>query len=434
MEFPPEDRLSSSTLSKVFSRALAQPCLLAQDDTAVLFYDLDEIERRFRLLAELFPPTALHAVAIKANPLRAILRHLKNMGAGAEAASLPEMYLAEEAGFLPEHIVFDSPAKTVEEIFYALSRGIHVNADSFAELDRIEQILQQLAVKANIGVRINPQIGAGAIEQTSVAGRYSKFGIPLDEYRQRLKERFLNCPWLTCVHLHIGSQGCELPLLLQGAEKIYAFVKEVNFELKRLNKAHQIQVVDLGGGLPVTYHGHQKVPTMQEYVQNLRQNLPELFGEHIRLVTEFGRYIHANAGWVASRVEYVKRDEAVNTLMVHVGADMFLRRCYRPQDWHHDISVVDSFGRLTYGCDRKKYTIAGPLCFSGDMLAREIELPVVEEGDYVLIHDAGAYTLSMWSRYNSRQMPKVVGYTGNGNSFEILKKRETLSEVADFWR
>jgi diaminopimelate decarboxylase len=119
--------------------------------------------------------------------------------------------------------------------------------------------------------------------------------------------------------------------------------------------------------------------------------------------------------------------------MVHVGADLFLRKCYRPEDWHHEITVLDQQGKIKSGRDKNKYIIAGPLCFAGDILAKTIELPSVEKGDFIIIHDAGAYTLGMWSRYNSRQIPKVIGYYADGKRFEILKERESLQKVWEFW-
>lgn len=119
--------------------------------------------------------------------------------------------------------------------------------------------------------------------------------------------------------------------------------------------------------------------------------------------------------------------------MTHVGADLLLRKCYNPGDWNHHITVVDKNGTIKTGTDKTKYMVAGPLCFAGDVIARDLELPVVQEGDYILIHDTGAYTLSMWSRYNSRQMPKVIGYTYENNTFEILKEREPTGDLFDFW-
>jgi diaminopimelate decarboxylase len=104
-----------------------------------------------------------------------------------------------------------------------------------------------------------------------------------------------------------------------------------------------------------------------------------------------------------------------------------------PGDWHHEITVTDKYGNLKSGTDTNKYIVAGPLCFAGDVLATDLVLPEVAEGDYILIHDAGAYTLSMWSRYNSRQMPEIIGYRTENDSFEILKAREKPDDLINFW-
>ena len=120
--------------------------------------------------------------------------------------------------------------------------------------------------------------------------------------------------------------------------------------------------------------------------------------------------------------------------MVHVGADMFLRKCYNPEDWHHDFFVIDKNGLPKNNEKLCKYHIAGPLCFGGDIIGRDILLPEVSEGDYLIIEDVGSYTTSMWSRYNSRQLPKILGYYENSDNFEVIKERESLESVLSFWK
>jgi diaminopimelate decarboxylase len=352
------------------------------------------------------------------------------MGAGLEVASLPELYLAEKAGFAPGKVVFDSPAKTKQEIECALKLGVHLNADSFDELDRITEILKTVPSESIIGVRINPQVGSGSIKSTSVSGSVSKFGIPLNQHRDKLKAYYRQYAWLKSIHVHIGSQGCPVSLIIDGIRKVLDFANDVNES--QTSAKNQIEVFDIGGGLPVSYYPDIIPVSMQQYQTMLNENFPELFDGRFRLITEFGRYIYANTGWVASKVEYVKRESGYNIIMTHVGADLLLRKYYNPDDWHHQITVVDKTGKLKTGKDGNKYIVAGPLCFAGDIIARDIELPVVEEGDYILIHDTGAYTLSMWSRYNSRQIPKVIGYYEN-NTFEVLKERESKEDLLRFW-
>jgi diaminopimelate decarboxylase len=424
--------LRNQEKSRILKMALTEKSFSAAEHTALMFYDLSFIDDRINRLKKVFPETALHAIAVKANPLIKILSRIKNKGVGLEVASLPEIYIAEKAGFARENIVFDSPCKTREEIEYALQSGIYINSDSFAELDRIGEILKIRDSESRIGLRINPQVGTGSIKSTSVAGAISKFGVPLNENRQEIINYYLKYNWLKGIHVHIGSQGCPVPLLIEGIRKVLDLALEINTCLAKESKS-KVSVFDIGGGLPVSYYADKEPVTIEQYHLMLKETCPELFNGEFRLITEFGRYIHANAGWVAARVEYVKREPGYNIIITHVGADLLLRKCYNPGDWHHEISVTDKYGNLKTGTDSNKYSVAGPLCFAGDVLATDLDLPVVVEGDYILIHDTGSYTLSMWSRYNSRQMPKVLGYHSENDTFELLKERESKEDLLDFW-
>jgi diaminopimelate decarboxylase len=405
---------------------------MGEEDTSVVFYNLDELDSRLQEIESLFPPASLHTVALKANPLPSILERVRQAGFGAEAASHGELTIAHRSGFPAERIVFDSPVKTENELRAALELGVHINADSIAELERIAALLGTTRPKGTIGIRLNPQVGEGTIESTSVGGRYSKFGVALKENREALREAFRRFPWLTAVHVHVGSQGCPLELLLEGARAVTDFAVETNGLLDRAAApARRITHVDIGGGLPVTYRVDAPAPHLREYIEGLKRACPALFTGTFRLITEFGRYVHARSGWAASRVEYVKHGASGNTLLVHLGADMFLRRCYDPARWYHSLSLIDAEGNPKSG-PVLPYSVGGPLCFGGDMLARQLPLPHARAGDYLLIHDAGAYTLSMWSRYNSRQLPKVLGYDKR-EGLRLLKERESLDEVWHFW-
>lgn len=427
--------ITDSAISHVFQRALAQPGLIGSADTSVVFTDLSRMQRRLNDVAEAFPTGTLHAVAVKANPLPSILKHIVEWGAGLEAASLPELHLALNTGCEPERIVFDSPAKTFDELRFALSVGVNINADSLDEIDRIASLRAELSEETKcrhgvIGLRINPQVGVGSIATTSVAGEYSKFGVPIRECRDDIIRCYQEYDWLTGIHLHIGSQGCDLALLLQGVETVYNLAFEIDDRLRMAGTGGHITQFDIGGGLPVSYHRQSDPIPVDEYAGNLKLRCPELFTERFRLVTEFGRYLHAGSAWAVSRVEYVKECAGIRTAITHLGADMFLRKCYCPDDWHHEISVLDTEGSFKTDPETAFYTIAGPLCFSGDIIARAVMLPVIGPGDVVVIHDVGAYTLGMWSCYNSRQMPKVIGYESEGATFEVVKPRETIDQAA----
>jgi diaminopimelate decarboxylase len=435
--------LTGTDLSMALKRALQQR-LFRPEDSALIFYDLNHLDQRLKYLHRCFPPNTLHGMAIKANPLRRVLEGVRERfpWAGIEAASMGEVHQGLTAGFPPAQIVYDSPVKTIPELDMALTLGIHINADNFAELERIDALLSARRPKKypliSAGLRINPQVGLGSILESSVAGTYSKFGVPLDSGRKRILEVFQQYPWLNGLHLHVGSQGCKPEMLAEGVGRLYHLMQEIN-ALRDAGNLKRIDVFDIGGGLPVSYNAAQSPPSMEEYVDLLRKSAPGLFpdenpggqGTALRIITEFGRWVFTNSGFTISRVEYVKEDPGVKTAMIHVGADLLVRECLNPSDWQHEFSVFDPQGNLKSGMDRLPWNLAGPLCFSGDIIAKNVTLPEIEPGDFLAIHDTGSYTFSMWSRYNSRQTPRILGF--RESNFTILKEREALSELVKFW-
>ena len=416
-------------MSDRLQAALESGALDREADTAAVFYDLAQIRGRVAAIAQAFPPHSIHALAIKANPLPRLLAPLVAEGAALEAASLVELELAARLG--AGTIVFDSPAKTEAELERALELGAIINVDNHAELERLAKLLADRAPPRAIGLRVNPQVGGGTIPTTAVSSATSKFGVALLDPGSRagIIEAFRRHAWLSGLHVHTGSQGMDPSELVEGARRLVALAEDIDEALAP--SARRVEIIDIGGGLPVAYHEGALAPTVASYAQQLGAGVPQLFGDRFRLITEFGRHVHANAGWVASRIEYLKPTEPP-TAITHVGADMFLRLAYVPQYWHHGLSVCDAAGRLRRG-PRREFAVAGPLCFASDFLARQVSLPAdTRAGDYVLVHDAGAYTLSMWSRYNSRQLPKVIGY--EDGRFETLRRRESVDEVLRFWQ
>lgn len=432
-------RIPPAEASAAFARARAAG-ILDDEDTTALFIDLARLAARARALQEAFPAGALHAAAVKADPLPRVLERLHGWGLGLEAASAGELEAAARVA-PPERIVFDSPAKTRAELARALDLGVSINADSLSELERLAQLLADPARRAArerdpreggafIGLRVNPQIGVGRFAYTSTAARVSKFGVPIEEFREALLEAYLRHAWLRGMHVHIGSQACPPEMMVAGLRLALDFALEVN---RRAGASGpRVQVFDIGGGLPVAYGAAETPLDMEAYAALLRARCPELFTGEFRLVTEFGRYLHANSAWAASRVEYVKPGGGARTLILQVGADMLLRECYFPEHWKHEMDLLDPRGALREG-PRVSHVVAGPLCFAGDIISPSQELPEAREGDFVLIHDVGAYTFAMWSRFVSRPFPKVIGYEGPEGALTVLKPREPLERVLAFW-
>lgn len=407
-------------------RAIDRSGLIDETSNSVIVHDLDRMRARIGSLVTAFPRATLHAVAIKANPLVEVLKACVEAGAGLEAASIEEVHLALAAGCPAQRIIFDSPAKTVGEINECLQRGIHLNADNFFELARIDFAWNSNASRSTVGLRVNPEVSAGAISLTSVGSIGSKFGVSIGRDHEQIVEAFRQYDWLVGLHIHVGSQGCGLDLLCDGVAKIQSLREAIEAETGR-----PVTIVDIGGGLPAAYAEGDAPPTPDEYARRLGSRVPSLMHGGVRLMTEFGRSIQAGCGIAFSRVEYVRPiTENHNMAVIHLGADFLLRPVYRPEDWQHEFLLLDSNGKLKTEAV-EKVTIAGPLCFAGDILARELELPSPEPGDWIAIRDCGAYTLSMWSRHCSRGIPLVVGY--EGDRVRPLREHESPADIARFW-
>jgi diaminopimelate decarboxylase len=381
---------------------------------------------RLDALRAAFPAGTLHTVAVKANPVVGVLREAVKIGAGLEAASIEEVELARAAGCAAERIVFDSPAKTRWDIEQALRWGVYLNADNFDELGRIGLLRQTCESTSLIGLRVNAMVGDGTIAHTSVSLANSKFGVPIASKRRDIVAAFARYEWLTGLHVHVGSQGCSLSMMADAVELIACLRREIMMETGRT-----ISQVDIGGGLSTVYRTNDVAPTPAEYCEQLQSRVPELFESNVQLITEFGRAIHANCGLALSRVEYVKR--AQKLAVIHLGADFLVRPTYRPDDWKHEFFAIDAKG-LPKSCGVSPTTIAGPLCFAGDIVAREIPLPTVEPDDWIVIRDVGAYTLSMWSRHCSRGIPAVLGFDPQASEqLRVLRSAESPADVVKFW-
>lgn len=422
------ERVEVERAGAVVRRAMASD-LLSATRQWVVFHDLDLMRERITELRASFPPTALHAIAIKANPLVEVLRVVVETGAGLEAASLEEVHLALAAGCAPTRIIYDSPAKTTSELEEALRLGVHVNADSLAEVERIAGLPGEIVTReASIGLRVNPLVGTGSIRDTSVAGTESKFGVRLDTHGEAMLQAFDRNPWLTGLHVHVGSQGCPLELLVDAVSR----VNELRRTIAAYSGRPQVSTLDIGGGLPVAYMPYDSPPSLDQYVQALSREVPSLFSTP-RLITEFGRAVQASCGWAVSRVEYVKELDQQPLAIVHFGADFLLRPVYQPLHWGHQFALLDGAGVPKVG-PRSKWTVGGPLCFAGDIVARDVALPNVEPGDLLMVRDVGAYTLSMWSRHCSRGLPLVLGYRGEAEpELTVLHRGESPADVVAFW-
>jgi len=448
-------------------RGACQRGLLCQaqalhDHSSGFFFDLDDFEANLGALRAAFPEHWHHAIAIKTNPLAALMRLGLAAGHGIECASIGEVQHALRVGFQGPDIVYDSPCKTTPEIAFALDNGVHLNADNFEELARIKVLLDERQQKSRIqgdatasviGLRINPLVGTGGVLLLSVSTRQSKFGVVVPsetgspERHAVVEALATEFPFVSAVHVHVGSGSMKLEQAAQGAASAVQLALEVNEARTSVGAPSAvaarsgtgrdgdagrspvlIDVIDIGGGLPVGWGIDGNTPTWLEYANLLRTRAPELFdGTFRRVVTEFGASVFCKFGWLGSAVEVVKDgagDGGDTTIaMIHAGSDLFLRACYAPHmRGAHPVSAYSADGspKEKKAAARDKevaHDIAGPLCFAGDVVAKGVLLPSrLEVGNVVVLHEAGGNTLALANSHCSRRHPPAYGYRSSSSS------------------
>eukprot|EP00510_Aplanochytrium_minuta_P007705 CAMPEP_0184039098 /NCGR_PEP_ID=MMETSP0955-20130417/50656_1 /TAXON_ID=627963 /ORGANISM="Aplanochytrium sp, Strain PBS07" /LENGTH=452 /DNA_ID=CAMNT_0026328067 /DNA_START=47 /DNA_END=1405 /DNA_ORIENTATION=+ len=434
----------SKTVEEVVQVAVKQK-ILTDASPLALFMDNANLRDTIGQLKTAFPihDGVCHCFAIKANPLTEVLKMIFKEGLGAECASIVEVEQALRLGVLPHNIVFDSPCKTSSEILRCIQSGIVINLDSMDEVERVASLVEAESLNASklkVGVRINPQIGSGTIKCTSTATKSSKFGVPLDHYRKELVAAFLKYDWLTGLHCHVGSQGCSIELLIQGAKVLCEFASDIE---KAAGK-QKVRFLDIGGGLSVdylsgtdsSYERNKNVTLFETYFTQLREAVPDIFTSKYNIYTEFGRSIVQKSGFLVSKVENTKIVDGRNLAICHIGANLVLRTCYLPDTWKHNITVHSPEGSVKTESVAEQ-DVAGPLCFSGDIIAQKRSLPQIKTGDLVVVHDCGGYTYGMYSKYNSRSAPPVYSFeddiSDSQKPFITVKKAESIEETLQFW-
>jgi len=415
--------------------------LIHDDNPVALFMDLTRLRAKAEAMHAAFPAEAnvMHAYAVKANPIARIITELMSLGGGAECASIVEVEQALKVGCDPAKIIFDSPCKTPKELRRCFELGVLCNLDCLEEVEKIGSLLQdggsmaELRDKVRVGIRINPQIGAGKFLSVSTATKTSKFGVGLEDHREAILAAYATHSWLTGVHCHVGSQGCAIQMLVDGVKSIVNLAEEIN----KIAGEQRVKILDIGGGLPMNYLSDEETPTFEDYASELQKQIPEMWipGKY-EICTEFGRTVVQKAGWLLSKVEYTKMAGGRKIATIHAGSNMFLRTAYLPSTWVHEMSIHLPDGTPKTEADGpvEVCDVAGPLCFSGDLMAVERPLPAVNSGDYLVMHDAGGYTVSMYSRYNSRPCPPVYAYySDKPTEVFCIKRAETCEEVLEFW-
>jgi diaminopimelate decarboxylase len=402
---------------------------LGEQQALAAFIDTSSLAETISALQQAFPDHFSHTFAAKANTMSRALAFVKDHGMGCEAASPGELEQALRAGFEHENIVYDEPAKTKAVLEKVLGLGVSLTIDNFQEFERVKLLVEKTKSRSPIGFRINPQVGAGKIFAMSTATTHSKFGFPLDDEgnRQAIIDSYIEHDWLSSLHTHVGSQGCSLELMTAGIRKVVDLAEEINASAG----SQRVAVIDIGGGLPVNFQSDKISPTFADYAGALQQHVPELFSGKYTVKTEFGRSIFAKNGFIASRIEYTKNTAGRQIAISHAGGQIAARTVFMPDDWKIRLSVFDSSGQMKKG-NKVLQDVAGPLCFAGDMIGTGRMLPLIEPGDYVVLHDTGAYYFSNPFFYNALPAPAVYGAEVSDDhlvNFTVWRRQQTVDDM-----
>ena len=359
---------------------------------------------------------SLVCYAMKANSNQAVLKTLAALGSGADVVSEGELRRALAAGIPASKILFSGVGKTAREIDFALNAGILCfNVESLPELEMISARAQALGKVAPVSLRINPDVDAKTHKKISTGKAENKFGISWKDAQAAYK-RAAELPGLkvTGIDMHIGSQITDLGPF----DKAFALLSELTETLRA--DGHEIDHVDIGGGLGVPYREDNTPPPLPDaYAEIVQKHIKRL---GVKVIVEPGRLIAGNAGILVSEVIYLKRGEAKNFLIVDAAMNDLIRPTL--YEAYHSIKPVIEPGA---GAERITVDVVGPVCETGDFLAQDRELPLMQPGDLISVGTAGAYGAVQAGTYNSRLLvPEVLV---KGDKLHVIRPRLTYEDL-----
>ncbi len=389
--------------------------LAAQVGTPFYCYSTATLERHYKVFADALEGlNAGICYAVKANSNIAVLATLARLGAGADVVSGGEMIRALEAGIPAERIVFSGVGKTRDELTQALAAGVtRINVESAPELDILSATAEATGVTAEVSIRVNPDVDAKTHEKISTGRQEDKFGIDLalalDAYARARELPGLD---VSGVAMHIGSQLTSLEPYREAYARMAEFVRLLRAE------GFDIRHLDLGGGLGITYSS-ESAPSPEAYATMAAEAVGNL---GCRLTFEPGRMIAGNAGILVTRVIFIKTGTAKRFCIVDGAMNDLIRPTL--YNAHHEIVPVTE---AETGVDLLEMDVVGPICESGDYIAKGRKLPPLQSGDLLAVRTAGAYGAVMSSTYNTRPLaPEVLV---DGSDHAVIRRRFTVQDM-----
>ena len=351
--------------------------------------------------------------AAKSNFNLNVIKTFLNLGSGVDVNSEGELYRALKAGAKPENIILTSVGKTKREIELGLENDVlMIKAESEQEVYLINEIAASMDKIARVAIRVNPDVDAKTHPYISTGLSENKFGVDSETALKvfRMQDELKNIRF-TGIDMHIGSQITSLSPFVEAVEKLaklFIILKKEGIELKHF---------DVGGGIGILYKDEKPFP-IKEYAKAI---LPILKNLNCEIIFEPGRYLTANAGILVTEVLYTKQNQNKNFLVVDAAMTDLLRPSIYGA-YHHIQPVKKDEVRGEIVAD-----IVGPVCESGDFLAKERAIQKSEHGDLLAVMSAGAYGMVMASNYNARRRPAEI--LVDGNSFSIIRNRETFDHL-----
>lgn len=391
--------------------------LIEQYGSPLYVTNEERLRANFRRYSDAFPDADLYYAA-KANANFTILRIMADEGAGADVFSDGELYMALLAGIPKEKVLFNGNSKSDGELLMAVKTGVRVSLDSLDELRTLSKIAKDEGAVIDISFRVNPDVSPDTHPKISTGLRTSKFGVPHAEVVRAYKEA-LDLPGVNPVgiHCHIGSQILDITPFAEAMTKMMDLVEQVS----RLGA--ELEFVDVGSGLGIPYEKGIDVPTPQDLADLI---LP-IFNERCKaegispkLVLEPGRYVAGDSTVLLTTVNTMKEAEKK-----FVGVDAGFNLMIRPAmyDSYQHVVVANKADAPA----KDIYSIAGPICETGDILAHDRELPHIEKGDIIAVLDTGAYGFSMSSQYNGRV--RCAEVLVNDGKVDVIRKRESYDDL-----
>ena len=380
--------------------------------TPYYVYDFDHITKQYEELKGAFKARkSLIAYAVKANSNLSVIKHLAQLGAGADCVSIGEVRRALKVGIAPYKIIFSGVGKIDSEIKEALELDIlMINVESDAELNRVEIIAKELGKVARISIRVNPNIDPQTHPYISTGLHENKFGVDIDTAK-RMYIQCKNSPSLEPVgmHCYIGSQLTQLQPIKESVKIVADLIRNL--------KAIKIELsfMDIGGGLGIVYDNETLIDT-KEYAQSV---LDTMFGLDITVICEPGRFLVGNSGTFVTKVLYEKINGNKRFVIVDGGMNDLIRPSL--YDAYHRVEVITDNTELS-DCN-----LVGPVCESGDFFAKNVQLPKTQHNDLVAIYSAGAYGFTMASNYNTRG--RVAEIAVEKGIDRLIRKRETFEDI-----